>query len=409
MPRTLKRFLFIISFRVLKRSVSFLIRQNRLLIAWRDMLIDSIVTHPLFCSPPGAVQSPILPPELWHLIFGNFCNPSTLRACSLVCRAWASFSRDHLRLEMALHPRERTVQLCHLLRSRVQTLARSVYRVRGNGYDVAQYRRVMRLLRLRGANIRSAVIQVPPGVRTMPLLAQYFPDVVDLSFELATFSAFSAFSDLAAVYLFLLQLCQFRNLRSVSLTVYIEMDMRNVKWRDGRSPFERRDTHLPFTRLCIRGKWSGSFLRLVQRFCGPLETLELLGMDGWESDIRDTESMLLANAETLRHLQLTVPAAYLDAPPLNLSVVNDLRSLLLELSDDSRACFDCAVRTLQSLDPLRPPREVCVQASIRKGLYALRHLEIHVTQTSNFKLQKAPKASKSSKNILKLMYHSHET
>ncbi|KAF9033061.1 hypothetical protein BDZ89DRAFT_1036895 [Hymenopellis radicata] len=33
---------------------------------------------------------------------------------------------------------------------------------------------------------------------------------------------------------------------------------------------------------------------------------------------------------------------------------------------------------------------------IRKGLYALRHLKIHVTETSNFKLQKALKALKTS-------------
>ncbi|KAF9030080.1 hypothetical protein BDZ89DRAFT_1132557 [Hymenopellis radicata] len=68
--------------------------------------------------------------------------------------------------------------------------------------------------------------------------------------------------------------------------------------------------------------------------------------------------MLRANADTLRHVQLTVPRMY---TPLNLAVIKDLHSLLLKLTDDSRACIACAVKILQSLDPLRPPKEVRVQ------------------------------------------------
>ncbi|KAF8997798.1 hypothetical protein BDZ89DRAFT_1254675 [Hymenopellis radicata] len=228
---------------------------------------------------PGAMQSPILPPELWYLIFGNFSE--TIYG-------------------------SKTVQLGHLLRSRAQTLDRSVYRVRVSGYDFAQYRRSDMSPPPAWANIWSAVIQVVPDVRTMPLLGQYFPDAVDLSSELATLSAFS---NLAAIYLFLVHLCQFRK-SSLSILDCVH--------RYGLCGTLNGETHIhPLPDYVFMGNGL--------RFCGALETLELLGMNGWESDIRYTESMLLANAETLRHLQLTVPPGYLDAPPLNLSVINDRR------------------------------------------------------------------------------------
>ncbi len=51
----------------------------------------------------------------------------------------------------------------------------------------------------------------------------------------------------------------------------------------------------------------------------------------------------------------------LQSGAINLSVVKDLRSLLLKHTDDSNASFESVISTLQSLDPLRSPRNVRIR------------------------------------------------
>ncbi|KAF8911701.1 hypothetical protein CPB85DRAFT_643945 [Mucidula mucida] len=64
-----------------------------------DMLVDIMSIHSVCKRPVRAPQSTVLPPELWNAILAKYQDRSTLLACSLVCSAWASISREHLHLK----------------------------------------------------------------------------------------------------------------------------------------------------------------------------------------------------------------------------------------------------------------------------------------------------------------------
>ncbi|KAF8992646.1 hypothetical protein BDZ89DRAFT_1086134 [Hymenopellis radicata] len=319
----------------------------RLMSLW-DMLVDIPMTLRRRRTA-RIIPSPILPPELWHVVFANCGNRSTLLACSLVCSAWASISRDQLRLKMSMHNRERAVQLGHLLRSPVQTLTRATHCASFGGQDFGQHWRVLRLLHLRGTRLRSAIIK--GDAHATFLLLRYFPDIVDLTFESKPDSAYlpgGVVEPAEELGKFLSQVSRFKSLRSLCINVEYGRRLK-VPVVDKESP-----DILPITRLSVGGMWSSDLFDWLQSSCRGLETLALLGA----KELMSPAIMLRANADTLRHLQLTVPRMY---APLNLAVIKDLCSLILKLTDDSRACVDCAVKILQSLDPLRLPQEVRVQ------------------------------------------------
>ncbi|KAF9030077.1 hypothetical protein BDZ89DRAFT_683981 [Hymenopellis radicata] len=191
----------------------------RLISLW-DMLVDVIITLRRRRTPARVISSPLLPPELWHVIFANCGNRSTLLACSLVCSAWASISRDQLRLKMSMHNDERTVRLGHLLRSPVQTLTRAAHCASFGGQDFGQHWRVLRLLHLRGARLGSATIARRAHVT--PLLLRYFPDIVDLTFESKPDSGYvpGGFVHPAEeLGRFLSQVSRFKSLRSLCINV----------------------------------------------------------------------------------------------------------------------------------------------------------------------------------------------
>ncbi|KAF9027209.1 hypothetical protein BDZ89DRAFT_1134321 [Hymenopellis radicata] len=324
-----------------------------------DMLLDIMITHPLLRRkrPARVPQPSILPPEIMNAILARCEDRSTLLVCSLVCTSWASISREHLHLPMSLDSRARSARLGHLLRSPVQTLTQSAYCARFSGLDYGQHWRVVRLLHLRGAKIRSAILT--GDARAVPFLIQYFPDIVDLTFETnAIFAVLSGQVNPAQeLSRFLSKVARFKSLRSLALNVEY---VGHLTLDDSES-----SDILPITRLSLRGKWSGDLISWMQKTCRRLKTLELLAQSGWDSkDTASVEIILRANAQTLRHLQLTV------AGSLNLSVVNNIRSLLLKLSEDSSACFDSVTRTLQSLDPLRSPRKVRIQPAKPGGWFS---------------------------------------
>ncbi|KAF8911707.1 hypothetical protein CPB85DRAFT_644050 [Mucidula mucida] len=267
-----------------------------------DMLVDIIMIH--FAvhrrRPVRVPQRSDLPPELWNAILAKCQDRSTLLSCSLVCTAWASISRQHLHLRMSLDARARTARLGHLLRSPVQTLTQTADCARFSGQDYGQHWRVVRLLHLRGAKLRSAILT--GDARAVPLLKRYYLDIVELTFERNAISSLHSgeVSPAEALSKFIAQVSCFKSLRSLS----INFDCVGYPTLNDSESSEI----LPVTRLFVRGTWSGELGNWVQKTCRRLKTLELLAHNGWYSkDTASVEIMLRANAETLRHLQLTVP------------------------------------------------------------------------------------------------------
>ncbi len=258
-------------------------------------LVDSLMVRRR--RPARVTYSPILPPELWHIIFAECEDQSTLLACSPVCRAWAFISRDQQRLNVSLHNHKRTVQLIHLLRSPVQTLSRAVDCAYFKGEAFIQYWRIIRLLHFHRIRLCSAIISGETHV-TLCLLCHFPDSIVDLTFENAVPSAYCWVRPTQELRDSLSQVSGFKNLRSLSINSEYAEPLKVV----------HRGTPLSITRLSVSGIWSSDLFDWLNSACKGLVTLELLGKKGWGKEIISTEIMLQANAGALRHLKLTVPA-----------------------------------------------------------------------------------------------------
>ncbi|KAF8911704.1 hypothetical protein CPB85DRAFT_1303170 [Mucidula mucida] len=323
-------------------------------------------------------QEPVLPRELCDAIISACDDKATLLACSRVCMAWTHMSRRRLSVTARLTSFCRSKRVGSLLRSRSQTIAPCIHHIEFQGKYFGQHWRILRLFKLKDIHLRSATIQ--RRARLIRHLLYFFPDSIEsLTFHVRLPSHDSSHiqaQPARELRYFLSQALQFTRLKS--LTVSIDLDIVpgwNCKLRRDPSPAERP---LTIERLQLCGTWSDDLALWLQNRCRKLVSLDIHTSGGWGMSSSLVETLVRCNWETLKDLDLMVPAvdgesdcscwyAFLRVllVPLNLSSLQCLRTLRLrvDLETATSLSVNCAIKILQMLDGKYPPSEVIIQVA----------------------------------------------
>lgn len=237
---------------------------------------------------------PRLPLELQNAVIIECDNMSNLLSYSLVCYAWVRASRRELTITVRSH--KHAIKFCQILRSPWETFSphirRLVFATSNQGADgLVANRRVLRSLSLKGADIRSVVLD--GNACLAGFLLKYYPHLPYLGHRF-TLHMDSETNDLDK---FLQAAPSFLHLRALSF---------DVEQPFATSPFLALKPILHTSSLRISGLWDTFLFTSLERSCRSLESFEFDISPVPKTEVNLVNLLMKFNQRTLSHVTLTI-------------------------------------------------------------------------------------------------------
>lgn len=266
---------------------------------------------------------PRLPLELQNAVIIECDNMSDLLSYSLVCYAWVRASRRELTI--TVRSRKHAIKFCRILRSPWETFSPHIRRVtfatRSGGDqgadDLVANRRVLRSLSLKGADIRSVVLD--GNACLAAFLLKYYPHLTSLGHHFTSRGGRSETNDLDK---FLQAIPSFLHVRALSF---------DVEQPFATSPFLSLKPIVHASSLRVSGLWDTFLITSLERSCRSLESFKLIILGSAPTaEVNLVNQLMKFNQRTLSHVTLTIQwhgvNAHASGKPFSVSIIyNSLR------------------------------------------------------------------------------------